>query len=84
MVWAGVSCFGKTPLVILTNVKINKETYIDTILVPHVQPLKMSMFSGADLTLQQDSAPSHAARQTQQWCQQNLPGFISKPRFESP
>jgi inhibitor of nuclear factor kappa-B kinase subunit alpha len=78
MVWAGVSSFGKTPLVFVQQgVKICKDNYISDILQPHVFPLTDTMFAGSQWWLQQDSAPAHKANLTQDWCRRHLPGFFS-------
>lgn len=78
MVWAGVSAMGKASLVFVDQgVKIRKENYIADILEPHVRPLTHDLFKNGEWWFQQDSAPAHKALTTQNWCQDNLPGFIS-------
>lgn len=84
MVWAGVSSMGKTGLVFVDQgVKVRKENYISDILIPRVLPLSQTMFPGMEWHFQQDSAPAHAAKLTQQWCRSNLPSFIAKEDWPS-
>ena len=79
MVWAAVSESGKSPLVFIPQgVKINRDVYIRDILEGSLKPWAMKQFRGQHWTFQQDGATSHTACQTQQWCQNNCPGFISK------
>ncbi|MCA9813148.1 MAG: transposase [Nitrosarchaeum sp.] len=42
-----------------------------------VRPQSQLIFNQDIWTFQQDSAPSHKAKTTQNWCQKNLPDFIS-------
>lgn len=78
MVWAGVCASGKTPLVFVEQgVKINKDVYVRDILQAVVLPWAQQHFGDQKWTLQQDSAPAHRAKTTQEWCKTNFPSFIS-------
>ena len=82
MVWAAVSQAGKSPLVFVPEgVKINKETYIETILEQTLKPWAKKTYGDKGWTFQQDGATSHTARVTQQWCEDNCPGFITKDQW---
>jgi transposase len=82
MVWAGVTATGKTPLVFIdSGVKINQEVYRQMILKDVVHPWTKRHFGKIKWTLQQDSAPSHRAKATQQWCKQHFPNFISSEEW---
>ena len=37
----------------------------------------MTLFNGQEGVFQQDSAPTHKAKMTQEWMQRNTPAFIS-------
>lgn len=77
MVWTGVSHHGKLPLVFVRKgVKINAEVYIAEILEPYMKNPPPSVTGGDEFIFQQDSAPAHFAKVTQEWCRQNLPDFI--------
>ena len=79
MVWAGVSGFGRTPLIFVPpGVKINSATYRDLILDPVVKDLGATMFNKNRFLFQQDGAPAHTARVTQTWLSENIPDFIDK------
>lgn len=82
MVWAAVSESGKSPLVFVPQgVKINREVYIRDILEASLKPWAANHFRDQHWTFQQDGATSHTARETQQWCQNNCPGFITKEEW---
>ncbi|CAH1407769.1 unnamed protein product, partial [Nezara viridula] len=57
--------------------------YQDDILEPVVNPLNDSLFAGSHRVLQQDSAPAHKARSTQQCLQKKMPEFISTSDWPS-
>ena len=42
-----------------------------------MKPLNTTMFLNQQWTFQQDSAPAHKARTTQEWLRANVPDFIS-------
>ena len=82
MVWARICSTGKRPLVFVDEgVKINKEVYIERILCIHVEPWARAHFGQRSWIFQQDSAPAHKARDTQQWLQQHFPGFITSQEW---
>ncbi|CAH1398244.1 unnamed protein product [Nezara viridula] len=56
---------------------------VDDILEPVVKPLNDTLFAGSHWGFQQDSAPAHKARSTQQWLQKNIPEFISASYWPS-
>nr|BAN21458.1 unkown protein [Riptortus pedestris] len=68
MVWWGVCYDGTTMLHFCENgVKTSAKNYQDDILEPVVKPLNETLFAGSHWVFQQDSAPAHKARSTQQW-----------------
>lgn len=78
MVWAGVGYNGKIPLkFIKKGVKINSRYYIDEILQSTVDPNVYTLYPDGDFIFQQDSAPAHMAKVTQQWLDLHFPGFIA-------
>ena len=82
MVWAGISSVGRTPLVFVpSGVKINAATYKELVLEPILEDLGEKMFNNQPFVFQQDGAPAHTARTTQQWLQNNIPHFISKEEW---
>ena len=48
-----------------------------------VKNLTNILFLGQDWSFQQDSAPAHKARTTQQWLEANVPDFISTSDWPS-
>ena len=77
-----VSSVGRTPLVFVpAGVKINAATYKELILQPIVKDLGEMMFENQPFIFQQDGAPAHTAKSTQEWLQTNIPDFISKEEW---
>ena len=64
-----------------TGVKINAATYKELVLEPILEDLGEKMFNIQPFVFQQDGAPAHTARTTQQWLQNNIPHFISKEEW---
>ena len=82
MVWAGISAEGRIPLVFVpSGVKINANTYKELILEPVVKKLAETMFNNGEFLFQQDGAPAHTARSTQEWLKNEIPGFLSKEEW---
>ena len=48
-----------------------------------VKPLKMSLFNGQEWVSQQDSAPAHKAKTTEEWLRRNLLVFVSAENWPS-
>ena len=76
MVWAGVGHNMKTPLIFVApGVKINGAHYremLETELVPWMETLPDSPI------FQQDGAPAHTAKETQEWCDETFFDFVRK------
>lgn len=78
MVWGAVCDKGKLPLKFVEKgVKINQKYYMDEILDTHMKPWADLLYGQDQWTFQQDSAPAHKGKLTQEWCRQNCPDFIS-------
>nr|CAD2187203.1 unnamed protein product [Meloidogyne enterolobii] len=78
MVWAGISASGKKPLIFVDpGVKVNKDYYLREIFQRVLKPRFKSHFGRRVWIFQQDSAPAHKAKEVQDWCKTNFPGFIS-------
>ena len=79
MVWAGISAFGKNPLVFIPDgMKINADLYMNHILKKYVLPISSTFMKNTQWVFQQDGAPAHTAKITQDWLSINLPGFLSR------
>lgn len=84
MVWGAICKRGKLPLLFIERgVKINKEYYLDHVLKGHLQEHAKKLYGEDYYCFQQDSAPSHKAKLTQKWCEENLPDFISAEEWPS-
>ncbi len=76
MAWWGVSYGGVTSIHFCDpGIKTDGPVYQK---MPNsvVKPVSHSSFCGTSWIFQQDSVPSHLAKDTQKWCQENLPSFI--------
>ena len=82
MVWAAVTESGRSPLVFVEqSVKLNQENYRNDILIGSLLPWEKEHFEKRPWKFQQDSAPSHGAKKTQEWLSANVPNFISKEEW---
>ena len=73
MVWGGISAMGRTPLdFVPSGVNINALNYQNLILEPVVKHLKVDMFSNQPFLFQQDGAPAHTAKSTQEWLRKEI------------
>lgn len=80
MVWAGITSFGKTPLIFVERgVKINAQVYQQVILRDVVVP----WCRHRNIVLQQDWAPAHGARTTKEFCDAHFPGWWGKDLWPS-
>ena len=72
MVWATISeNWRSTFIFVKEGTKLNANLYIEDILTPaHVEMKKH--FKNDPFTFQQDSAPSHTANKTQDWCESHF------------
>ena len=81
MVCAAITAIDRSPLIFVpSGMKLNRQHYISDILEAELLP---KHFDGAPWTLQQDSAPSHYSKMTQNWIQAHIPAFISKDEWLS-
>ena len=84
MVWWGVPHQGVTPLHFYEKgVKTGARVYQEDVLRGVVKPLNTTVFSGQRWVFQQDSAPTHKAKTTQEWLRRNIPAFISAKDWPS-
>lgn len=82
MVWGGISRNVKLPLLFIeSGVKINTNYYIEHVLKNHLLLHTSKLIPGGNYCFQQDSAPSHQSKATQEWCRQKLPHFISSKEW---
>lgn len=81
MVWAGVGYNLKTPLIFVPQgVKIDSACYIEMLereLLPWLEE------NADSIVFQQDGAPAHTSKRTQEWCERNFDDFISKDEWPS-
>lgn len=77
MVWGAICASGKCPLVFIEDgVHLNAKTYTRDILEAVLLPWATQHFGDRSWTFQQDSAPAHKAKLTQDFCEANFPRFI--------
>ena len=82
MIWCGVSKRGKLPLVFIEpGVKVDQKYYREVILNTVLKPQAERLYDGSAWIFQQDSAPAHKAKNTQNWLRDNCPGFISSEEW---
>jgi len=80
MVSAGVCYGGKGRLhFVADKAKINADYYMTNLLPKLIEDC--TEVAPRDFIFQQDSAPAHAARKTQEWLEQNTPDFITKDEW---
>lgn len=84
MVWWGVAYDGVTELHFCEKgVKTSAKVYQNDVLDNVVKPLNSTLFANKPWVFQQDSAPAHKAKTTQEWLKNNVPGFISTDQWPS-
>lgn len=84
MVWWGVSHKGVTTLHFCEKgVKTGAAVYQTNVLEGVVKPLSHTLFGGQHWVFQQDSAPAHKAKSTQEWLRNNIPAFIAQEDWPS-
>ena len=82
MVWGAVSSGGKFPLVFVeSGVKVNAAYYREEILEGCLKAEAHRVFGQGQWTFQQDSAPAHKAKVVQEWCQAEIPDFITSSQW---
>ena len=82
MVWGAMSSWGKFPLVFVEpGVKVNAAYYRETILERYLKAEAQRVFGQGQWTFQQDSAPAHKAKITQDWCRAEIPDFIQSSEW---
>jgi transposase len=79
MVWLGVCSKGVSPLVIFEKGTVDHARYIKEVL-PVALKYGNKVF-GNDWTFQQDGAKPHTHENSQSWCEEHFPSFISKDRW---
>lgn len=82
MVWAGISSNSRTNLVFIPEgVRVTAESYRQLILETEVLDMHRHAFRNRAWTFQQDGAPAHTARVTQDWLRQHDVQFITKDEW---
>lgn len=82
VVWAGVSSEIRTHLVLLpSGVRINAGEYMKQSFWAVVKPFGPLHFGNTHWTTKQDVAPAHTAEIVQEWCQREIPNFVSKDQL---
>lgn len=82
MVWGAISENGKLPLVFIDKgVKINGQFYQNEVILKHLVPEAAKLYPLGDWIFQQDSAPSHMAKDTQNLLKVHSPNFITSQEW---
>jgi transposase len=76
-VWAGMSYYGKTELVIFEG-NMTADFYVEEILSHRLPADGPRIFGNRVWTFQQDGDPKHTSDKAQKWLAQNVPRFINK------
>jgi hypothetical protein len=76
MVWGAISTKSKVALAFLPSEKMTAKKYCDIVLRKHVMSLGTDFFAGKRWTFQQDGAPCHRAKLTQDWLERNVDSYI--------
>ena len=72
----GVSHQRVTHLFCEKGVKTGARVYQVDVLHGFMKPLNTTLFSGQKWVFQQDSAPAHKAKTTQEWLRRHVPAYI--------
>jgi len=59
------------------GVETGARVYQENVLQGVVKPLNTTLFSGQKWVFQQDSAPAHKAKTTEEWLRRHVAAFIS-------
>ena len=82
MVLAAVTESGRNSLVFVEQgIKLNQENYRNDILVGSLLPWAKEHLKKCPWMFQQDSAPSHGVKKTQEWLSANILNFISNEEW---
>ena len=76
MIWGGISTMGPTDICVIKGT-VNQEKYVE-ILNDYLLP-SANAYYGNDWVLQQDNAPPHVSRSSQEWLAQNVPAVLAWP-----
>jgi hypothetical protein len=79
----GVPSGGDTASFLRERCETGARVYQDDVLQGDVKPLNMTLFSGQEWVIQQDSVPAHKAKTTQEWLRRNFLAFISAKNWPS-
>ena len=84
MVWLGVSYLGPTEVHFCQKgVKTGAKVYREDVLEKMVKPLSCTMFKNTPWIFQQDSAPAHKAKSTQEWFEREKIDLITPQDWPS-
>ena len=82
MVFVGITADGRTDLFFVPlKAKVNTALYAEEILESSVKPWAESFFGNKKWTFQQNGAPAHTSKKSQEWCRANFPDFIPKDEW---
>ena len=82
MVWLGISSNGSTKARFISpGAKINTNFYINKVLKPFIREDIPKLYPNGDYLFQQDSAPSHRAKKTQDFLRNNQIPFITEEEW---